>query len=65
MRWSVCSKKSDLLVPINTLEKKKIKKIWRNRVNKELKDSYKKIFKLIDKTIFLKYLVLDMFTSGD
>ena len=56
--WCVgvsAQKKSDLLVPINTLEKEKDKKkIWRNRVNKELKDSYKKIFKLIDKTIFLK-----------
>ena len=48
-------KKKDLLAPINTLEKKKdIKKIWRNRVNKELTTNYKKIFKLIDKIIFLK-----------
>ena len=56
--WCVgvsAQKKSDLLVPINTLEKEKDKKrIWRNRVNKELKGNYKKIFKLIDKTIFLK-----------
>ncbi len=56
--WCVgvsAQKKSDLLAPINTLEKEKDKKrIWRNRVNKELKNSYKKIFKLIDKTIFLK-----------
>ena len=48
-------KNKDLLAPINTLEKKKdIKKIWRNRVNKELTTNYKKIFKLIDKIIFLK-----------
>mgnify|MGYP006110094915 FL=1 len=48
-------KRKDLLIPINTLEKKKdIKRIWRNRVNNELKNNYKKIFKLIDKIIFLK-----------
>ena len=48
-------KKKDLLVPINTLEKKKDnKRVWRNRVNKELINNYKKIFKLIDKIIFLK-----------
>jgi D-glycerate 3-kinase len=45
----------NLLVPINELEKKKDKKkIWRNKVNQELKKDYKKIFKLIDKIIFLK-----------
>ena len=48
-------KKKDLLVPINELEKSKDKKkIWRIRVNEELKNDYKKIFKLIDKIIFLK-----------
>ena len=48
-------KKKDLLVPINALEKlKDKKKIWRNRVNQELKKDYKKIFRLIDKIIFLK-----------
>ena len=48
-------KKKDLLVPINELEKEKDKKrVWRNRVNKELKNEYKKIFGLIDKIIFLK-----------
>jgi D-glycerate 3-kinase len=48
-------KKKDLLVPINELEKyKDKKKFWRNRVNQELKKDYKKIFKLIDKIIFLK-----------
>ena len=45
----------DLLVPINTLEKDKDKKrIWRNRVNQELRNKYNKIFRLIDKIIFLK-----------
>jgi D-glycerate 3-kinase len=48
-------KKKDLLVSVNDLEKHKdIKKIWRNRVNQELKNDYKKIFRLIDKIIFLK-----------
>ena len=48
-------KKKGLLLPINTLEKEKDKKlIWRNRVNEELKKSYKKIFSLIDDIIFLK-----------
>ncbi len=48
-------KNKDLLIPINELEKSFDKnKIWRNRVNKELKANYKKIFKLIDKVIFLK-----------
>ena len=48
-------KKKKLLVPINKIEKKKDKKkIWRNKVNQELKKDYKKIFKLIDKIIFLK-----------
>ncbi len=48
-------KNKDLLVPINTLEKEKDKKrIWRKRVNNELRHEYKKIFKQINKTIFLK-----------
>ncbi len=48
-------KNKDLLSPINTLEKEEDKKkIWRNRVNKELKNDYKKIFNLVDKFIFLK-----------
>ncbi len=48
-------KKKDLILPLNKLEKTKDKKrIWRSRVNKELEKKYKKIFKLIDKTIFLK-----------
>ena len=48
-------KKKDLLVPINELEKDQDKKkIWRNKVNQEIKKNYKKVFKLIDKIIFLK-----------
>ncbi len=48
-------KKKDLLAPINELEKEKDKKrIWRSRVNDELNKSYKKVFKLIEKIIFLK-----------
>ena len=48
-------KNKDILVPVNELEKYKDKKrIWRNKVNEELKKDYKKIFKLIDKIIFLK-----------
>ncbi len=48
-------KNKDLIVPINELEKEKDnKKIWRKRVNKELKTNYKKIFSMIDKLIFLK-----------
>ena len=48
-------KKKDLLIPINALEKNNDKKnIWRNRVNQELKRDYKKVFKLLDKIIFLR-----------
>ncbi len=48
-------KKRDLIVPINVLEKEKDKKgIWRKYVNNELKKNYKKIFKYIDKNIFLR-----------
>ena len=56
--WCVAAppqKNKDLIVPINILEKEKDKKkTWRKRVNIELKTTYKKIFKLIDLTIFLK-----------
>ena len=56
--WCVAAtpqKNKDLIVPINILEKEKDKKkIWRSWVNKELKTTYKKIFKLIDLKIFLK-----------
>ena len=48
-------KKKDLLKSINTLEEHKDKKrIWRTKVNDELKKNYKKIFNLIDALIFLK-----------
>ncbi len=48
-------KKKDLLVPLNKLEKEKDKKkIWRNRVNNELSNNYRKIFNLIDEFIFLR-----------
>ena len=42
-------------MPVNELEKEKDKnKIWRLRVNQELKTKYKKIFNMIDNFIFLK-----------
>jgi D-glycerate 3-kinase len=45
----------ELIKPINTLEKNEDSKlIWRNKVNKELKNEYRKIFDKIDKLIFLK-----------
>ena len=48
-------KNKDLNFPLNKLEKHNdIKKIWRQKVNSELKNNYKMIFKLIDKLIFLK-----------
>ena len=48
-------KNKDLIMPLNELEKYEDKtRVWRNKVNKELKKDYKKIFKLIDKIIFLK-----------
>ena len=56
MCWSdATKKKKDLLVSTNVLEKEKDKnRVWRNKVNQELKNQYKKIFNLIDKIIFLK-----------
>ena len=48
-------KNKDLLVSVNKLEKEYDKKnVWRKKVNQELKINYKKVFKLIDKIIFLK-----------
>ena len=48
-------KNDDLIKPINKLEKLEDKNlIWRKKVNNELKNSYKKIFNLIDDLIFLK-----------
>ena len=56
--WCVgarAQKKKDLINPINKLEKQNDKKrVWRERVNLELKNNYKKIFNLIDKLIFLR-----------
>ena len=56
--WCVgatAQKNKDLNFPINKLEKQEdSKKIWRRKVNSELKKNYKKIFNLIDKLIFLK-----------
>ena len=52
---AIPQKKKDLIIPINKLEKEKDKKrIWRKKVNIELKNKYIKIFNLIDKLIFLK-----------
>ena len=56
--WCVgvtAQKSKDLRFPINKLEKNfDNKKIWRQKVNFEIKKDYKKIFNLIDKLIFLK-----------
>ena len=52
---AIAQKNKDLNLSINKLEKQKDnKKIWRKKVNSELKKSYRKIFKFIDKLIFLK-----------
>ena len=41
--------------PINILEKEEDTKLtWRKKVNNELKTNYKKIYNLIDKSIYLK-----------
>ncbi len=56
--WCVgakAQKNKDLNTPVNKLEKQKDnKKVWRQKVNSELKKNYNKIFNLIDKLIFLK-----------
>ena len=56
--WCVgatAQKNKDLNIPVNKLEKKRDKKrIWRQKINSELKKDYNKIFNLIDKLIFLK-----------
>ena len=56
--WCVgatAQKNKDLNIPINKLEKKSdYKRIWRQKVNSELKKDYNKIFNLVDKLIFLK-----------
>ena len=52
---AIAQKDKDLNIPVNKLEKQKDnKKIWRQKVNMELKKNYKKIFNLIDKLIYLK-----------
>jgi len=48
-------KNKNLAKPINILERKEDPNLlWRNKVNKELKNEYKKIFDKIDRLIFLK-----------
>ena len=48
-------KESDLKKPLNLIEKKFDQKlIWRRKVNYYLKNQYKKIFKKIDKLVYLK-----------
>ena len=48
-------KNEALKKPVNILEKKEDSKlIWRNKVNNELKNEYKKIFDKIDRLVFLK-----------
>ena len=48
-------KTKELKKPINVLEKVEDTKLtWRRKVNNELKTSYKKIYNLIDKKIYLK-----------
>ena len=56
--WCVGAKPqkiTNLVKPVNELEKMEDKNlIWRKKVNKELKNDYKKIFHLINDLIFLK-----------
>ena len=56
--WCVgatAQKNKDLNIPVNKLEKESDnKRIWRQKVNSELKKDYNKIFNLVDKLIFLK-----------
>ena len=56
--WCVgakAQKSKDLNIPVNKLEKKRDnKRIWRQKINSELKKDYNKIFNLVDKLIFLK-----------
>jgi len=52
---AMAQKNKDLNIPINKLEKHRdSKKIWRQKINSELKKDYNKIFNFIDKLIFLK-----------
>ena len=56
--WCVGAKPQklkELKKPVNILEKREDTKLtWRKKVNNELKTSYKKIYDLIDKKIYLK-----------
>ena len=56
--WCVGAKhqdEKDLIKPCNILEKDYDKKlVWRKKVNNDLKNKYNKIFKLINKLIFLE-----------
>ena len=52
---AIPQKNKNLIKSINTLEKNEdAKLLWRNKVNKELKHEYRKIFNKIDRLIFLK-----------
>ena len=52
---AISQKKSELTRPINNIEKKfDTKLIWRKKVNNLLKNEYKKLFKKIDKLVYLK-----------
>ncbi len=56
--WCIGAKpqqSKELKKPVNSLEKAEDTKLtWRKKVNNELKTSYKKIYNLIDKKIYLK-----------
>ena len=59
-------KNKNLVNPINTLEKNEDPKLlWRNKVNKELKSEYRKIFNKIDRLIFLKVPNFECVINGD
>ena len=52
---AISQKKSELIRPLNNIEKKlDTKLVWRNKVNNLLKNEYKKLFKNIDKLVYLK-----------
>ena len=56
-------KKKDLLVSTNVLEKEKDKnRVWRNKVNQELKNQYKKIF--CDDVLCLLFGWTNLFSNG-
>ena len=52
---AIHQKKTELIKPINNIEKKyDTKLIWRNKVNNLLKKEYKKLFDKIDRLVYLK-----------